>query len=284
MGTSDSIELVPEDPLLRDYYATDLAIEMSTALQRRPEVSTALREIRAASIRLNMSKNEILPQLNLVTRAYVNGLVGDSQLGTAFGDQFSEGRPSYSVGLVYELPVGNRAAEARLNRRKVEVRQLQSKYQFTIEKVRGEVDVALRELQVSYDELTAKSRALAAAVAQVETLQARWRHAPGANGTGTLTLESLLDAQKRLTEAENSLVTSQLTYCLAISNLHRVNGTLLHVQNIDMVRLRENSLLGNAAEKGQGVDRVNLPDYREISEKENVDTLPTASSFSEKRW
>lgn len=283
MGTSDAVELVPVDPLLADYYRTDLSMEMSTAIQRRPEVSAALRDIHAASVRLNMSRNEVLPQLNLVTRAYVNGLEGDSRLGTALGNQFIDGRPSYSVGLVYELPAGNRAAGARLNRRRIEARQLQSQYQVTVETVRGEVDIALRELRASYDELTAKSRTLAAAVTQADTLQARWRHAPGANGTGTLTLESLLDAQQRITEAEASLVTSQLTYCLAISNLHRANGTLLTVQNIDMIRMHENCLPRNAAEKGLGIERVDVADDEKVYVTENTDIVSTPSTISRNR-
>ncbi len=45
-----------------------------TALQHRPEVDAASQEIRAASVRLNMSRNELLPALDLVLETYVMGL------------------------------------------------------------------------------------------------------------------------------------------------------------------------------------------------------------------
>ena len=43
-----------------------------------------------------------------------------------FLDQFENGRPSYSLGLQYEVPIGNRLACSRLQRRRVEMRRLQS--------------------------------------------------------------------------------------------------------------------------------------------------------------
>lgn len=255
LGDSESTELVPIDPLTHPLYATELETEMRLALQNRPEIAAALKEIHAASVRINMSRNEILPQLNLVTRSYVSGLEGDSNLGQSLINQFSDGGPSYSIGLVYELPAGNRAARARLTRRQIEARQLQAQYRSAVETVKAEVDVALRELQTSFEELAAKCRTLEAAKAQAATLQARWKLAPGTNGTGALTLESLLSAQQRITEAESSLVTSQLTYCLAVSNLYRANGTLLQVQDIHLNRITEDCLPRNIVNMESSIDR-----------------------------
>jgi outer membrane protein len=255
LGDSDAVELVPVDPLTHPFYTSELETEMSLALQNRPEISATLKEIRAACVRTDMAQNEILPQLNLVTRAYVNGLEGNSRFGQSWTNQFSDGRPSYSIGLVYELPAGNRAAQARLTRRQIEIRPLQAQYRSAIEAVKAEVDIALRELQTSHEELAAKSRTLSAAKAQADTLQARWKRAPGTNGTGALTLESLLDAQQRITEAEASLVTSQLTYSLSVSNLYRANGTLLQVQDVRLTRVSENCLPRNVADTEQMTDR-----------------------------
>lgn len=256
LGSSEAIEIIPVDDLTFVPYDTDLENERSTAVQHRPEIAATIKEIRAASIRLNMAHNELLPQLNLVTRAYVSGLQGQSDFGQAFSDQFSRGAPSYSVGLVYELPFGNRAANARLNRRQLEVRQIQARYRSTLETINAEVDIAVRELHTAYDELGAKSRTLAAANAEAEALRSRWKMAPGLNGTASLTLESLLQAQQRITDAENSLVTSQLTYCLAIANLRRANGTLLVVENISLGRACEAGLPMTLLDKdGPAVNR-----------------------------
>ena len=58
-------------------------------LRDRPEIDAASREIRAASVRLNMSKNELLPALDLVLESYVSGIDADYDISQAWTDQFS---------------------------------------------------------------------------------------------------------------------------------------------------------------------------------------------------
>ena len=166
-GCSDDIELVPALMPLRHYTGADMQTAMSQAMQSRPEVNQAIKQVKAACVRMSMAKNEILPVLNMVLESYVAGLNGNSQVGGAFTDQFSEGEPSYSVGLQYEYPIWNRAARARLQRRRLEVRQLQNQFQTTAETLKLEVAVAVRELETSFREMEAKQRAMHASVAEV---------------------------------------------------------------------------------------------------------------------
>ena len=74
----------------------------------RPEIDQVTREIRAASVRLDVSANELMPVLNLILSSYVSGLEGDADIGGAWEDQFATGRPTYSAGLLFEYPLGNR--------------------------------------------------------------------------------------------------------------------------------------------------------------------------------
>ena len=175
-----------------------------------------------------------LPALNLVTQVYANGLQGDSDFGGAFSDQFTTGRPSYSLGLQYELPVGNRLAKARLCRRKHELAQLRDQYSRALEAVKTEVDIAVRELTTSYQEIGAKRRALAAAEAEANTIEQRWKRIIDGDGSAALNLELLLRAQERVTEAERDYVNSLLTYNLSMINLKRSNGTLLQSESVDI--------------------------------------------------
>jgi len=118
------------------------------------------------------------------------------------------------------MPVGNRLAKSRLCRRQHELARLQDEYGRALEAVRTEVDIAVRELQTSYLEIGAKSRALAAAEAEANTIEARWLRMVDGSGTAALNLESLLRAQELL------------TYNLAMINLKRANGTLLLTENV----------------------------------------------------
>ena len=234
LGNSDELELIPVEPLPAFFHSTDLQNEIHVALQSRPELRAAVQQVKAGSIRLGVAQHELLPVLNLVTQGFLSGLEGDSDFGEALGDQFSLGRPSYSVGVQYELPVGNRLARARVCRRQHELTQLQTEYSRALQTVQTEVDIAVRELNTSYREIRAKGRALVAAEAEVETIRQRWQRMIDGSGTASLNLESLLRAQERVTAAEREFVTSRLTYSLSVVNLKRANGTLLQSESISV--------------------------------------------------
>lgn len=234
LGNSDQVELIPVEPLPEFQFQTNLQNEIQVALQNRPEVRAAVQQVKAGSVRLGVAQHELLPALNLVTQGYLAGLQGNNDFGGAFGDQFSAGRPSYSLGLQYELPVGNRLAKARICRRQHELTRLQTEYSRALQAVQTEVDIAVRELHTSYREIVAKRRALTAAEAEVNTIEQRWERMIDGNGSSSLNLESLLRAQERVTAAEREYVTSQLTYSLAMVNLKRANGTLLQSEAISV--------------------------------------------------
>ena len=222
-------EIVPLEHPSFHRVTPDLYQEFETAVRNRPEVRGALKEISAASVRLNMAKHEMMPVLNLVTNTYVAGLRGESRFGRAWVDQFSEGAPSYSVGLEWEMPIGRRAATANLRRRSLEKNQLSERYRASLELVGAEVEVAVREVNTSFAELTVKNRARRAAEAEAETLEVRWKSLSGRDNNASLMLQSLLQAQTRVLEAEEELARAQLTYSLSLINLRHANGTLLQM-------------------------------------------------------
>jgi len=232
LSNSDQVELVPSEFPTLNFMDVSLQNEIQISLQNRPEVHAAIKQVRAGATRLGIAQHELLPALNLVTQVYANGLQGDSDFGRSFTDQFTEGAPSYSIGLNYELPVGNRLAKARLCRRQIELRQLERQYAQALQAIQVEVDIAVREMVTSYAEVKARRVALRAAEAEAATIEARWRNLIDGSGNSSLNLESLLDAQERVTLAEGEYVTSLLTLNLASINLRKANGTLLQSENV----------------------------------------------------
>ncbi len=233
------IELVPYELPTAVSLETDTITEVEVALVHRPEVVVTMNEIQAACVRLNMAKNEMLPMLNLVTRTYVAGLEGDSRVFEAWSDQFSTGRPSYSAGLQYEVPVGRRAARANLTRRQIEIRQLQEKYRGVLESIKAEVEIAVRELHTSHRELQARHRSMISLQQETQTLEARWLH--GAEPEmGSLNLQALLRSQERLTETEFAFSKALLTYNLSLVNIQLVNGTMLQTGFLASSPITEN--------------------------------------------
>ena len=236
LGNSDQIEIIPAEPPAMHFYQTNLQQEVQKSIQNRPEIQAAIQQVKAGATRLGVAQHELLPVLNLVTQGFANGLRGSNDFTGAFVDQFSDGRPSYSVGLQYELPIGNRLAKARLCRRKHELAQLEDQYARAIEAVQTEVDIAVRELNTAFQETVAKERALAAAEAEANTIEQRWLRQVDGNGSAGLNLESLLRAQERVTAAEREYAESILTYNLAMVTLKRANGTLIQSENVAVTK------------------------------------------------
>jgi outer membrane protein TolC len=228
----ESVELVPQDQPSRMLMPISMRKSLSTALQNRPEVGQSLKQVKAASTRLDMSKKELLPILDLILEGYANGLRGDGAIGRALGDQFDTGAPSYTVGLQFEMPIGNRAAKARHQRRRIELRQVTNQFRTTAETLLLEVEVAVREVTTSYREVLAKFRSMKAAEAEVEYIQARWEQLAGDDRAGSLVLEDLLAAQQRVADAEMGYLGAEVTYNLALTNHKRAMGVLLQNENI----------------------------------------------------
>ena len=234
LSQGDSTELIPSDFPSFTAFPIDMVGSVGEAVHYRPEIAQSLKQIKSACVRAEMSKNELMPVLNLVTEAYVSGLDRQHDAIGAFGRQFDRGAPSYSVGLQYEIPLENRAARARHIRRHQELRQAQNQYQTTLETVRLEVEVAVREVLTSQQELFAKEQAMDARNLQLQYLTQRWERLPGQDLSASLTLENLLTAQQQLGDAEYEYLQSQMTYNLSLTNLKKATGTLLQHESVSI--------------------------------------------------
>jgi outer membrane protein len=239
-------ELIPIEVPQEQLATVDLRDSLVTAVQFRPEINQVAHEIKAAGVRLNVSKHELMPVLNFILTSYVSGLEGDSDIGGAFGDQFSAGRPTYSAGLLFEYPLGNRAAQARLKKRQLELRQITNQLVLTTANVRLEVETAVREIETAHREMISHSHAIVGGEAEIEYLSNRWRLLPGDQQTAGLMLDDLLNAQERLSRSEASYVSAVVGYNLAFVQWKRATGVLFDLQAIDP-RCRQSVVSPSAA-------------------------------------
>jgi outer membrane protein TolC len=230
------------EPPLRDYIPVEFPDALVTAMKSRPEMDEALQRVRAASVRLGVAENELLPVLDLVLESYVSGLQGDFDVNRAWEQQWNDGEPSYAAGVKFELPLRNRAAQARFQRRRLELRQLRQELAATSELLRTDVEIAMREVDTSYRQMVARYRAMAAAQANLDYLDRRWESLPGDDKSASFLLEDLLDAQDRLALEEFGFAQAQVSYTVSFYELKRAMGTLLRCQGIAPCEAHEDCL------------------------------------------
>lgn len=242
---SANTELIPGDRLVLTASAVDAAQAAAAALDNRPEINQAFLQLRAATLREKMQRNELLPELNLVLQGSLGGLsAGDH--ADAYGKQFNQGGPGFSAGFVFSIPLENNIARARLERRRLELRQQLDQLKTTIDSVFLEVKISAREATTAYRETQAKYSAVKAFTADVESIEARRTlqtasPAPGADETArtSVFLDTLLDAQDRRSNAEEEFIRAAANYQIAIVNLERAKGQLLAYSDVTVIRSKD---------------------------------------------
>jgi outer membrane protein TolC len=262
------VELIPRDHLVLNGDMVDAQGAARVALETRPEINQAFMQLRAATVRADMSKKELLPELNLVLKGALGGL-DDGNYGTAWTNEYNTGGPGYGVGLVFNYPIENNIAKARHERRLIELRQQINQVKTTVDSVVLEVQVSAREVATSYREALAKYSTVKAYGEDIATLEARRTIQPfsdpavaaimGPEATKTAQatqttdyIDRMLDAQDRRATAEEEFIRSAANYQVSLVNMQRAKGKLLRFEGIKVIRDRENGLPTLHLEKGTG--------------------------------
>ncbi|WP_442506693.1 TolC family protein [Novipirellula sp. SH528] len=220
-------ELTPQDQPFTMPVELSLRESVFTALEHRADINQSIRKIQSTTARVGAARNQVLPRLDLILSSYIAGLDGNRSSLRAFENQFSDGRPSYAAGFLFELPAGNRASRARLNRNRLEMTRAMYEFQQTTEVAFAEVEIAARETQTSFAEMKVKQQSINAQNREVNYLQQRWELLPDPNESAVLLIDDLLDAQERLADEERAYVTSQVAYVMSWVNLRKAMGMLL---------------------------------------------------------
>ncbi|HET9742455.1 MAG TPA: TolC family protein [Terriglobales bacterium] len=214
--------------------APDIAVAISTALSKRPELDAVRQQLANDDTSVFLAHNELQPDVS-VTGLYTSNGIGGNVIDTtsgapvvvsqgglldALGQVGGFGFPTYSVGLNLRLPIKNHQAEADLGSALVSKRgdlyQLRSRQQAISEQVRD----AVHQLEVSQLSVTAAAEARDLAKKSLQAEQRKYE-------LGAETIFFVLDAQNTLEQAEQSYVQAQISYKVALAAFDHATGTLL---------------------------------------------------------
>lgn len=167
---------------------------------------------------IDFQRNQALPLVVLDYSYTVNGLGGN--LGNSFDLMASKRFEDWSAGLRAEIPIGNEAANARINRAILERLQRLA----TREQRRQAIETEVRNAVDTFD--TNWQRVLAARQAAIlagEVLLGEQRQ----YDAGARTSTDVLDAAAALADAQNAEIRALVDYQIAQVDLAFATGTLL---------------------------------------------------------
>ncbi|MEZ6129066.1 MAG: TolC family protein [Planctomycetaceae bacterium] len=220
-------ELLPLEAPNMVTETADLQSVLQTSLINRPDISEAIRKMRASSVRLGVSRQELLPRLDFLVESYVADLSGNRNIGQALQGQFGNNRPGYTVGLEFEVPLENRAAIAKNEQRQWELKRSINVFRATVEKSLTDVEIARREVSTAWSEVNSHYHALQAAVQESDYLMDRFTVLPASEDSATLLLEDLLDSIERVADEESAFVQAQVDHAISLVKLKKETGILL---------------------------------------------------------
>jgi outer membrane protein len=207
---------------------------VAEALANRPDLAQAILQVSNGKITVEGSRNQTLPQIDLIADVQTRGSLGTSVItsanqpptGLATGGLGQTGK-IYEAGIEIGLPIRNRVARSDAARDTLQLRQMQARLQQLENQVLEEVQSALLALQVSrkaYD-ASVESR-----VYQEQLLQSeKDKLSVGASANFFIVQDQSFLAQARSTE-----VVARSAYIKARFALDRAIGAVLEKNHINI--------------------------------------------------
>ena len=207
-----------------DYSSESIAEHLALAEQLRPELKEAELRERRGDLEIVQTRNALLPKLDF----FLN--LGKSGYSDSFSDASRNiNQDSYdaSLGLNFQMPIGNRAAESNNRRAQLSLKQTQASLKNLLHLVQLDVRVAYSELQLVQQKIDAATitRRL-----HMETLRAENEKFKVGRST---TIDVAL-AQRDLLQAQLDEMDARIEQKKAAIRLYQLEGSLLKRRGVTL--------------------------------------------------
>ncbi len=198
---------------------------IDTALEQRPEIVQAKKNVESGELNKQFARNQLLPTLSF------QGTVGLSGLGKDYGDSFTRNFSgdfyNYGAGLLLSYPLGNRSAVSTYNKRQLEARNAEASLTSVRQQIIVGVREAVRRVQTDFKRIETTRSARIMAEKQLQAEQERLK-------VGLSTTRFVLDFQRDLATAQGNELRATVDYNKSLSNLARHKATTLDRYDIEL--------------------------------------------------
>jgi len=193
------------------------------ALANRMDTVRLELELAIDELRIELARNSTLPDLRFSYSFAAQTQAGDS--GHALGDFGDNTSDAHSFGLSARIPIGNRAAKARLEQARLRQIQDQASYARLRQFIQQEVYDTVRSLNNSWRRILAAERTVEMAYRNYKVEQSQFQ-------LGYRTSTDVLDSATGLADAQLSRISAFAEYEISQIRLARATGTLLGYSGI----------------------------------------------------
>ena len=191
----------------------------------RPELQQLRLDLEARNITLKYLKNQTWPALDLVG-SYGQSAV-DTSYSRALNDLTRDDNPRYSYGVLFSLPIGNRAARNSYKAQKSSNAQALLDYKALEQNIMVSIDNAIKLLQSQYQQVEATRQARLFAQDALAAEQKKYEN-------GKSTSFNVLLFQRDLTRTRFEELAALAEYNKALAGLAAQEGTTLQRHNLNV--------------------------------------------------
>lgn len=235
LSPNDGQLLRPSDDPIMAQVKFDWEQSAAESAVRRAELRRQKWNIRRRELELIASRNFVMPRLDALGRYRWRGFGDDltgnengglGQFDSAYGNLATGNFQEWQLGLEFSLPIGFRRAHAGVRnaellvaRERAILRDQQREVIRELSDSIAEMDRTFAVAQTSYNRLIASQQQHQALLIPFEENK-------------EVSLDLLLDAQRRLMESEVRYYRALAEYAIATKNVHYVKGTLLDYDGV----------------------------------------------------
>ena len=219
------VRVTPLDQPIVTLEPISLQEAIDTAIEQRPEIVQAKKNMETSDLNTKFAKNQILPTLSF------QGTMGMAGLGKDYGDSVNRNLSgdyyNYGAGLVLSYPLGNRSAWSTYNKRQLEAKNAEAFLMSVRQQVIVGVREAVRRVQTDFKRIETTRSARIMAEKQLQAEQERLK-------VGLSTTRFVLDFQRDLATAQGNELRATVDYNQSLSNLTRHKATTLDRYNLQL--------------------------------------------------
>ncbi len=219
------LRLTPLDQPVVTLEPISLQEAIDIAIEQRPEIVQAKKNMETSDLNTKFAKNQILPTLSFQGTMGLAGLGKD--YNNSVNSNFSGDFYNYGAGLVLSYPLGNRSAWSTYNKRQLEEKNAEASFVSVRQQIIVGVREAVRRVQTDFKRIETTRSARIMAEKQLQAEQERLK-------VGLSTTRFVLDFQRDLATAQGNELRATVDYNKSLSNLARHKATTLDRYNLQL--------------------------------------------------
>lgn len=232
--------LAPIDEMVNTPIEIDFRNSLLTAISMRPDVRNSVFKIDIARINELVADNARLPELDFQAQVTTTGM--SDEFGQSMDRTYGGDFISYVLGLAFQYPLGNRAAEAEYRQSRLERSASMVDYRRAIQRTILDVKTNMREV-VDNAELISATRT--ARLATAESLRALEVERETLASLTPTFLNLLFSTQAQLATARSNEFQAIVNYNTSVAELYQSMGIILEMHQIGIEELDEHSGWGS---------------------------------------